>query len=54
MNREWVEAEKAKCAAAAQARRAELVAKITNSELLTDEDKRTTVEALDTSGAVMT
>lgn len=47
MNSEWIEAEKAKCAATAQARRAKLVAQITSSELLTDEDKRTTVEALD-------
>lgn len=47
MNKEWITAKEAECAAKAQAERAEIVAKINGSELLTDEDKKTLVTILD-------
>lgn len=47
MNTEWVKAKEAEYAAVAQAQRAEIVAQINGTELLTDEDKKTLVTILD-------
>ena len=48
MNREWVAAREAESAAKAQAQRAEIVAKINSAEFLTDEDKKSLEDVLDT------
>lgn len=48
MNKEWVAAKEAEYAAIAQDRRAEILARINNSESLTDEDKKALERVLDT------
>lgn len=47
MNKEWIEARKAECAAKAQVERAKIVEKINTCEILTDEDKKTVERVLD-------
>lgn len=47
MNKEWVEARKAECAAKARVERAKIVEKINTCEILTDKDKKTVERVLD-------
>lgn len=47
MDSKWIEARKAECLAKAQAKRAEIIEKINNNELLTEKDKRILESVLD-------